>query len=375
MTSRVLCVSDDLWKEAADRLEDRVSELKLVLKCGTKVESGDGAELSPCSAHHWQTDVGTEHDQYTCYFRHWFKKVGGVLQCCKFSHLATMKLVRSCVWQALLSEFASGKLCGRDAVRLRVEEELDHYSNLKNVRTRQRIGMLAQDFFGLVKNYLNSYDKPLTRAGMGGAEKMVINLHGLDYRSARKGWSNRAKRKFLAQRIIDAGIGDLPTRKEQEAFVWKFLSTDESLKETAPRAVLRLLSEYYDTETGEVLIKPWSKREISEIRKEARERATFEKVAARAEAIQAKIHGGERLTAAERKFRSVHKSLFPSSPSQKSVTEQNTIRKRIHSTNCNLFRNKQSKQKSNEISKISPIFPKRNRMATGVCSVKVEENQ
>lgn len=310
MTSRVLCVSDQLWQEAAERLEDRVSELKFTLKCGTKVESGDGAELSPCSAHHWQTDVGTEHDQYTCYFRHWFKKTGSVLQCCKFSHLALMPLVRSCVWQALLAEFVSGKLCGRDAVRLRVEEELDHYSNLKDTRTRQKIGMLAQDYFGLVKNYLNSYDKPLNRAGIGGAERLVINLPGLDYRSARKGWSNRNRRKWLAQRIVDAGVGDLPTRKEQEAFVWKFLSTDSSLKETAPKSVLRLLLNYYDAETGEILIKPWSKEELSEIRKEAREKGTYEKTAARAAEIQSKLARGEKLTRPEQCFRSRNKDLF-----------------------------------------------------------------
>lgn len=329
MAPRVFSVSDQLWQEVANKLEDKIDELKFTLKCGTKVEDGDGAKMSPCSAHHWQVDVGTEHDQYTCYFRHWFKKVDGVLQCCKFSHLAIMPLVRSCVWQALLAEFVSGKLCGRDAVRLRVEEELDHYSNLKDVGTRQRIGMLAQDYFGLVKNYLNSCDKPLNRAGIGGAERLVINLPGLDYRSTRKGWSNRNKRKWLAQRIVDSGIGDLPTRKEQEAFVWKFLSTDSSLKETAPKSVLRLLLNYYDAETGEILIKPWSKKELSEIRKEAREKGTYERTAAKVAEIQSKLAKGESLTRAEQCFKSRNRKLF--SDSAQNVAEQVTIRKRKHS--------------------------------------------
>ena len=177
--------------------------------------------------------------------------------------------------------------------------------------------MLSQDYFGLVKNYLNSYDKPLNRAGIGGAERLVINLPGLDYRSARKGWSNRSKRKWLAQQIIDAGVSELQSRGEQEAFVWKFLSNDPSLKETAPKSILRMLENYYDAETGEILLKPWSKEELGRIRKEARERGTHLKSMERAAEIRKKLKAGEPLTRAEQCFKCRNKELFSEFPAQK----------------------------------------------------------
>lgn len=372
MSPRVYSISNELWSEAADRLEDRVARLKSMLKCGTAVKPGDGPKMAPCTSLQWQRDVGTEHDEYTCYFKHWFKKVDGVLQCCKFSHLALMPLVRSCVWQALLAEFISGKTCGRDAVRLRVEDELDHYSNLTDVSTRQKIGLLAQDWFGTVKNHLNAYDKPLTRSGLGGAEKMTINMPGLDYRSRRKGWSNRNLRKCIAQRLVDCGIADLPTRKEQEAFIWKFMSEDESLKQSAPKAVLRLLSNYYDADTGEVVLKPWSREELAEIRREAREKSTFEHVSARVELICSKISRGEKLTAAEIKFRSVHKQLFSGMPkparkkghaccTELNITEEVAIRKRKHKLQIGICPVMLSRQRKGidkmENPKITNIFP------------------
>lgn len=343
MSARVSCVSNELWYDAVCKLEQRVLNLEKVFKCGKQVSHDEnGVRMSPCTTQLWRRDVRMEHDEYTCYFRHWFKKVDGVLQVCKFSHLALMPLVRSCVWQGLLFEFVTGTLCGREAVRLRVEDELEHYSNLTSSQIRQSAGMLAQDFFNLVKNHLGAARTPLTRSGLGAAEKIVVSLPGLDYRNSRKGWSNRKLRKEIAQQIIDAGVASLPTRKEQEAFVWKWIGQNSDLKQSAPSAILRLLCNYCDVETGEVAIKPWSKSELSEIRKEARERGTAEKVMSRANAILDKIQKGEKLTAAERKFKCVHKDLFPqksSSEAKESVTEQTPICKCKHSTDCLLFRN------------------------------------
>ena len=345
MSARVSCISNELWNEAVYKLEQRVLNFEKTFRCGKQVSHNEnGIRMSPCTAQLWRRDVGMEHDEYTCYFRHWFKKVDGKLQVCKFSHLALMPLVRSCVWQGLLYEFITGTLCGREAVRLRVEDELEHYSNLTSSQIRQSAGMLAQDFFNLVKNHLGAAHTPLTRAGLGAAEKIVVSLPGLDYRNSRKGWSNRKLRREIAQQIIDAGVASLPTRKEQEAFVWKWLGQNSNLKQSAPSAILKLLCNYYNLETGEVAIKPWSKEELSEIRKEARERGTAEKVMSRAAAILDKIQKGEKLTAAERKFKCVHKDLFPqksSNETKENVTEQIPICKRKHNTKSILFRNKE----------------------------------
>jgi hypothetical protein len=99
MKALITCVSAQLWQEAAERLRFRVEELKRTLKCDEVVASWDenGLEKSPCTTQLWHEGVRTEHDEYTCYFKHWFKKTDGKLQVCRFSHLAMMKLVRSCV--------------------------------------------------------------------------------------------------------------------------------------------------------------------------------------------------------------------------------------------------------------------------------------
>lgn len=319
MKALITCVSCQLWQEAAERLRFRVDDLKRTLKCEEVVVAWDdtGIEKSPCTTQLWHENVQTEHDEYTCYFKHWFKKTDGVLQVCRFSHLAMMKLVRSCVWQGLLSEFVTGRLLNRDAVRLRVEDELERYSNLNDRETIRKIGTLAQDFFGVVKNHLGAARRPLNRAGLGAAERIVVNMPGYDCRSKRKGWSDRKARREIAQQIVDAGIAELKTRGEQEAFVWRWIGGNDRLKQGAAGAILKLLCRYYDAETGEVVIRPWQKSELSEIRREARERGTFESTMNRAQALREKLLRGETLTRAETCFKSRHKELFEGAPEPK----------------------------------------------------------
>lgn len=355
MKALVTNISAELWYEAAESLRLRVEELKRVFRCDEVAVSWNesGIEKSPCTTQLWRRDVATEHDEYTFYFKHWFKKtLDGKLQVCRFSHLALMPLVRACVWQGLLAEFVTGRLLNRDAVRLRVESELEQYSNLTSPDQIKKIGMLAQDFFGLVKNHLGATWRPLNRAGLGAAERIVVNLPGYDCRSARKGWTNRKLRKILAQRIVDAGIADIPTRKEQEAFIWRWLGCEQDLKQSAAGAILKILCNYFDGETGEVVIKPWKKEELAEIRREARLRGTMEQVMARADAIRQKIKRGVALTGAERYFKCKHKEFFEDLPKNgknqpketaknkfKNVREQNAKRKISIVTNQLLFPN------------------------------------
>ena len=316
MNIQVVCVSSELWEKAADFLDARVSDLERATRLRRDAISvtsdPSGIAMSPCSTQLWARDVGKEHDECTCYFRHWFRKVDGKLEAMRFSHLALMKLVRACVWQALLYEYVTGKLCGRHAVRLRVEDELEHYSNCHGNKLIKRIGMLAQDMFNLVKCNLNAIDKPLNSVGLGMAERMLINFKGLDYRNTRKGWSNRNARKCIVQHLVESELWDIPTRTEQEATIGTFISMYSDLKADAAKSIIRSLSKIYDSETGECLLKAWSKEELSAIKSEARQKSTAEHVAQRVSEIQAKLDKGERLTAVERKFKSLHKEMFES---------------------------------------------------------------
>lgn len=312
-----------MWDKAVEFLENRVSDMErathLKRSSVSVLHDDNGIAMSPCTTQLWARDVGIEHDEWTCYFRHWFKKVDGKLVAMKFSHLALMPLVRSCVWQALLYEHVTGRLCGRHAVRLRVEDELTFHSNCSDRMTVKRIGMLAQDMFNLVKNNLNASSDRLSRSGLAMAERMVINMNGLDYRNARRGWSNRILRRDIVQRIASTRIWDIPTRTEQEAFIGTWLSSFPRLKGTAVKDIIRTLSTIYDRETGECLLKPWSKDELAVIRKEARTKGTHEQVMTRFAEIQAKIEHGIPLTGSERRFKCYHKELFDS------VTNESTI--------------------------------------------------
>ena len=323
MNVRIVCVTSELWEKAADFLDARVSDLERATRLRRDAISvtsdPSGIAMSPCSTQLWARDVGKEHDECTCYFRHWFRKVDGKLEAMRFSHLAIMKLVRACVWQALLYEYVTGKLCGRHAVRLRVEDELEHYSNCHGNKLIKRIGMLAQDMFNLVKCNLNAIDKPLNSVGLGMAERMLINFKGLDYRNTRKGWSNRKFRQAIIQQLVDSGLWDIPTRTEQEAFIGTFISQYDNLKVGAAKDIIRALYNIFDTETGECIIKILTKEELSKIRSEAKLKSTAERVAQRASEIQAKIARGEALSGAERKFKSKNKHLF------ESVTLHSTI--------------------------------------------------
>lgn len=308
----VECVSDSLWRSSIDVLKYRVERMKEDFRCDeTEVSwDEDGIKKSPCTTNLWMKDVGIEHDHQTCYFRHWFKMVDGQLMTCRFSHLAIMKLVRACVWQALLAEHVTGRLAGRHAVRLRVEDELENYSNLDNRDMAREAGMLAQDMFGLVKNHLNSTWRPLTEVALASAERLVVNLAGYDCRSKRKGWSNRRLRRKVVQDMVDAGIGDLPSRGEQEAFVHRWLSSYDVLKHDAVKSALRSLRQYYNTETGEVALKPWSREELGSMRREARMESDSDRLMSRVSEINRKQAAGERLTGYERKFKCTHKDLF-----------------------------------------------------------------
>lgn len=314
MNVRIVCVTSELWEKATDFLDARVSDLERAtrLKRDAISVSSDpsGIAMSPCSTQLWARDVGKEHDECTCYFRHWFRKVDGKLEAMRFSHLALMKLVRACVWQALLYEYVTGKLCGRHAVRLRVEDELEHHSNCSNKKLVKRIGMLAQDMFNLVKCNLNAIDKPLNSVGLGMAERMVIHMQKLDYRNARKGWSNRVARKCIVQRLVESELWDIPTRSEQEATIGTFISMYSDLKADAAKSIIRSLSKVYDSETGECLLKAWSKEELAAVKRETMLRRSCEHTEQRALEIQAKMARGEVLSGSDRKFKSKNKHLF-----------------------------------------------------------------
>lgn len=312
MKHRVTCLTENFWYDAVEYLEKYVENLKNSTRCVNTAVDYDvtGIEKSPCTSQLWKKCVGIEHDEYTCHFQHWFRNVDGRLRTCRFSHLAMMPLVRSCVWQGLLAEFVTNKLLNRDAVRLRVENELEHYSNLSSSDLRCKIGLLAQDFFGVVKNHLKSQSNPLTRGALGAAEKIVIHNSGVDYRNARKGWCNRMERKKLAQLIIDSGVAELQTRREQEMFIWGFFGDNTTLKQDSPKAVLRLLTKYIDIETGECVIKRWSKEEIREKCREAKLKANFERTSKRVFEIYKKMKNGQKLSNADYQFRFTHKELF-----------------------------------------------------------------
>lgn len=316
MNVRIVCVTSELWEKAAGFLDARVSDLERATRLKRDAISvsydNEGIAMSPCSTQLWARDVGKEHDECTCYFRHWFRKVDGKLEAMRFSHLALMKLVRACVWQALLYEYVTSKLCGRHAVRLRVEDELEHHSNCSGEKLIKRIGMLAQDMFNLVKCNLNAIDKPLNSVGLGMAERMIIHMQKLDYRNARKGWSNRAARKRIVERLVESGLWDIPTRSEQEAYIGTFISTYSDLKADAARNIIRSLSRVYDSETGECLLKAWSKEELAAVKRETMLRKSCEHTEQRVLELQAKIARGERLSGAERKFKSKNKHLFES---------------------------------------------------------------
>lgn len=316
MNVSIVCVTSELWEKAADFLDARVSDLERATRLRRDAISvtsdPSGIAMSPCSTQLWARDVGKEHDECTCYFRHWFRKVDGKLEAMRFSHLALMKLVRACVWQALLYEYVTVKLCGRHAVRLRVEDELEHHSNCSNKKLVKRVGMLAQDMFNLVKCNLNAIDRPLNRVGLGMAERMVIHMQKLDYRNARKGWSNRAARKCIVQRLVESELWDIPTRSEQEATIGAFISMYSDLKADAAKSIIRSLSKVYDSETGECLLKAWSKEELAAVKRETMLRRSCEHTEQRALEIQAKIARGEALSGSDRKFKSKNKHLFES---------------------------------------------------------------
>ena len=370
MTSRVFCVSEQLWEQASEFLENKILGLEKIFHLNREecqvLSSDSGVEKSPCTTQFWHRDVAIEHSETTSYFRHWFKKENGVLKVLKFSHLALMPLVRASVWQALLYEFVSGKLCGRNAVRLRVEDELEHYSNLTSKKLIKKIGVLSQDWFNLVKEHLMSKNCPLNRVSLGAAEKLVVSLPGLDYRNTRKGWSNRNLRRTLAERISHSGFTELKTRKEQEAFIFRYISYNSGLKQDAAKAIIKILGNLFDASTGECILKPWSPEELSEIRREARIRGTSDQVMQRALLIQSKIQKGERLTGAERKFKSVHKELFEGVTEQNCFVKENKYYKKNLMGNTkrsarnykkNLTPNTEKPRKINGNSTKSTLFP------------------
>lgn len=349
-------VTLEAWVASADRLLDKIECVKRITTCETETAFyEDGVSMSPITPELWRRDVGLEHNEHTCYFRRWFRKENGKAVPRPFSHLALMPLVRSAVWQALLYEYVTGKLLGMDAVRNRVEDELEHHSNLSNTETRQRIAMLAQSFFGIVKNHLHAKERPLNRAGIAAAEKIVICLPGLDMRSKRKGWSNRKLRRELANRIVDAGIGEIQTRKAQELFIYSWISCDSSLKESAVSAIVKLLKKYVNPETGECIIKPWNDAELLEIKSEAQTMRRSFHVASRVDEISYKLKIGQKLTSAERKFKSIHKELFIA----KNVTLNPAICNISKHTDCRVKCNNSKFAKNQETKKETQ--PKRNQ--------------
>ena len=84
------------------------------------------------------------------------------------------------------------------------------------------------------------------------------------------------------------------------------------LKADAAKSIIRSLSKIYDSETGECLLKAWSKEELAAVRRETMLRRSCEHTEQRVAEIQAKIARGEALSGPDRKFKSKNKELFES---------------------------------------------------------------
>lgn len=301
-------VSDAMWNENTNliiAIKDHI--LKLYgPSSGNAFFREDGLSQIPIINSQWCQWVRHEHDELTLWFKPRIRRdPAGFISQEPIGPPAIVPLVKSICWNAAVYIYLFKKPIGTDSVRKAVKQTL-----INSSCPDKMIDVVAEAANLLCHTLLDAVSDP-----EGYINKCALQLlqGDLQEKMGRRNCVNKSLRRQICNRLIVEGIATKNTRMEQQNMIRRIVLSEHRLKLSAVRAIERMLSsdpKLLKLNGGVSLLLPYTKEEISAIRKCFSTKAKTFNIEDRIALIKDKINRRIPLTSAERKFKCKHKHLF-----------------------------------------------------------------
>lgn len=301
-------VSDEMWNNEVNTFTDITNRILKVhgQYKGTALFSDDGLPQIPITNKQWCQWIHYEHDEQTFWFRPRTKITPlGYLAKYTFGPPTSVTVAKAICWNAAVYIHTFKKPIGTDSVRKAMKQAL-----LDSSCPDKLFDVIAECANRLCHVLLDAVSSETGEINRGA---LYLLQNDLQERLKRRNCVNKSLRRNICERLVVEGIAAKKTRTEQQNMIRRAVIAEPRLKKEAVRAIERMLSsdpKLLKLNAGVSLLLPYTKREISDIRKCYSVKAEKFKIYDRVELIKDKLRRHVPLTSAERVFKCRHKKLF-----------------------------------------------------------------
>lgn len=297
------------WQQSLDiarQLIDRVSAT-FGESDGCIRYSDDGLPQVPVTNKQWASWVGYEHDEQTLWFRPAVKRqLNGFLARQPYGANAVLQLARSVAWNAALYIHFLRKPLHPRAMSRAFTQSLMQDSTCSQELVEPLVSQLSRLCYKVLVAICDD-NGDINRCGV------QLLKDNLDTTLKGRTCTNKTLRRSVCLQLVAQGIGGLETRIQQRNRIIRVLKGYPALKGSAVRSIERMLTqdrELLKVNGGVAILLPYSDEDKKNIYSTAQTQRRMENVLQRVQVIAEKIAHGEKLTAAEQKFKSRHGDLF-----------------------------------------------------------------
>lgn len=289
-----------------NQLKDYVSETFGETE-GVVPYSDDGLSQVPVTNKQWAKWVGYEHDEQTLWFRPAVKRqLNGFFVRQPYGAKTVLHLARSVVWNATLYIHFLRKPLHPRAMFKAFVQSLMRDSTCPQDLVEPLASQLSRICYRVIAVICDGNGR-INRCGI------QFLKDNLDTTLHKRSCTNRTLRRNVCLQLVAQGIGGLETRIQQRNRIIRVLNGYPALKGSAVRSIERMLTkdgELLKMNGGVAILLPYAKSELKVLRNNTPNDSKRGSALERVKYLQEKIARGEKLTAAERTFKSRHKDLF-----------------------------------------------------------------
>lgn len=293
------------WSKHIDYINAIANNNRKVFKDskGVVLIKEGGLYQIPTTNKEWATWVKYEHEARVLWFRpHIKKSLSGFLERAPIGPSTTKALACSIIWNAALYIHCMKKPIAPEAIRRALLQGMQE-TNCPPELFNDSVDALEQMCLSVLEAISDNCGN-INRCAIGILEDELQDS------LRRRTCTNRFLRRTVCMRLITNGIATLKSRTLQRKMMLDELKNVHELKAGAFKAIERMLlrdDRILRFTEGVSILLPYTREEDSKRKSNARKRITMDHVMERNYKIACKITEGKKLTAAERKYKSLHK--------------------------------------------------------------------